>query len=71
MRLFEKSEFGRGDLHEKEHIEDRWFDNADYSRCIYNICIEPSRNEFPLEQYHYLASVWFIFSCDISATYCA
>ena len=28
--------------------------NADYSHCIYNVCIESSGNEFPLEQYYYL-----------------
>lgn len=25
-------------------------DHADCSYCIYNICVEPSREEFPLEQ---------------------
>lgn len=23
-------------MHEKEYIKDYWFDNADYSDCIYN-----------------------------------
>ena len=60
----------RGDLHEKEHIKNRRFGNADYSCCIYNVCGEPSRNEFSLEQYHYLVTVWFVCSCDSRATYC-
>ena len=58
-------------LHEKEHIKDYRFDNADYSYCIYSVCIEPSRKEFPLEQYNYLVTVWFIFSCDSGAAYCS
>ena len=33
--------------------------------------IEPSRNEFSLEQYHYLVTVWFIYSCDSHVAYCA
>ena len=60
-----------GDLHEKEHIKNRRFGNADYSCCIYSVCIEPSRNEFSLEQYHYLVTVWFVCSCDSRAVYCA
>lgn len=36
-----------------------------------DICIEPSRKEFPLEQYNYLVTVWCIFSCDSSAAYCS
>jgi len=34
-------------LHEKAYIKDSRFNNADYSYCIYSVCIEPSRNEFP------------------------
>ena len=26
-----------------------WFDNADYSYSIYNVCIESSRKEFSME----------------------
>ena len=37
------------DTGEKEYIKDYRFDNADYSYCIYNVCIEPSRKEFSLE----------------------
>ena len=36
-----------------------------------DVCIEPSRKEFPLEQYNYLVTVWCIFSCDSSAAYCS
>ncbi len=34
------------------------------SDYIYNVCIESSRKEFPLEQYNYVVTVWCIFSCD-------
>lgn len=67
----ENSSLTRRALHEKEYIKDYRFDNADYSYCIYNVCIEPSRKEFPLEQYNYLVTVWCIFSCDRSAAYCS
>jgi len=55
-------------LHEKAYIKDSRFNNADYSYCIYSVCIEPSRNELSLEQYYYLVTVWFIYSCDSHAT---
>ena len=58
-------------LHEKAYIKDSRFNNADYSYCIYSVCIEPSRNEFSLEQYHYLVTVWFIYSCDSHVAYWA
>ena len=58
-------------MHEKAYIKDSRFNNADYSYCIYSVCIEPSRNEFSLEQYHYLVTVWFIYSCDSHVAYCA
>ena len=60
-----------GAFHEKEYIKDYRCDNVNYSYCIYNVCIEPSRKEFPLEQYNYLVTVWCIFSCDSSAAYCS
>ena len=60
-----------GAFHEKEYIKDYRCDNVNYSYCIYNVCIEPSRKEFPLEQYNYLVTVWCIFSCDNSAAYCS
>ena len=69
--LAQQIKIWRGDLHEKEHIKNRRFGNADYSCCIYNVCGEPSRNEFSLEQYHYLVTVWFVCSCDSRAAYCA
>ena len=69
--IIDKFEIWRGDLHEKERIKNRRFGNADYSCCIYNVCGEPSRNEFSLEQYHYLVTVWFVCSCDSRAAYCA
>ena len=47
-------------MHEKAYIKDSRFNNADYSYCIYSVCIEPSRNELSLEQYYYLVTVWFI-----------
>ena len=50
----------------KECIKNHRFDNADYSYCIYNVCIEPSRKEVSMEQYYYVATVWCIFSCDSS-----
>ena len=70
LGLVQQIRIWRGDLHEKEHIKNRRFGNADYSCCIYNVCGEPSRNEFSLEQYHYLVTVWFVCSCDSRATYC-
>ena len=70
LGLVQQIKIWRGDLHEKEHIKNRRFGNADYSCCIYNVCGEPSRNEFSLEQYHYLVTVWFVCSCDSRATYC-
>ena len=36
-----------GAFHEKEYIKDYRCDNVNYSYCIYNVCIEPSRKEFP------------------------
>ena len=71
LGLVQQIKIWRGDLHEKERIKNRRFGNADYSCCIYNVCGEPSRNEFSLEQYHYLVTVWCIFSCDRSAAYCS
>lgn len=67
----ENSSLTRMALHEKEYIKDYRCDNVDCSYCIYNVCIEPSRKEFPLEQYNYLVTVWCIFSCDSSAAYCS
>ena len=32
----------------KKYIKDYRCDNADCSYCIYNVCIKPSRKEFPL-----------------------
>ena len=71
LGLVQQIKIWRGDLHEKERIKNRRFGNADYSCCIYNVCGEPSRNEFSLEQYHYLVTVWFVCSCDSRAAYCA
>ena len=56
---------------EEKIIKDYRFDHADYSHCIYNVCIESSRNEFSMEQYYYMVDVWCIFSCDSSAAYCS
>ena len=71
LGLVQQIKIWRGDLHEKEHVKDYRFANVDYSCYIYNVCIEPSRNEFSLEQYHYLVTVWFIFPCNSRAAYCA
>ncbi len=43
----------------------------DCSYCIYSVSIESSRKEFPLEQYNYWVTVWYIFSCDSGAAYCS
>ena len=59
-----------GALHEKECTKDYRCDNVDCSYCIYSVSIESSRKEFPLEQYNYLVTVWYIFSCDSGAAYC-
>ena len=70
MMMEHVDNYNLDDLHEKEYIKDYRFDNADYSYCIYNVCIEPSRNEFSMEQYYYVVAVWCIFSCDSNVAYC-
>ena len=47
-------------FHENLFDEDVYKRQVDCSYCIYSVCIEPSRKGFPLEQYNYLVTVWYI-----------